>query len=137
MIEMELTELRLDESHWNSPQLVVLKEKNGKRKLPMYIGFFEAQALHQKLYHRNTPRPLTYDMITDMVHRLGIFIEQIIIDGVKADTYYAKLVLQSPDGQTVQIDSRPSDALNLALRHDAPIFVDAKLLSPESDTEEQ
>ncbi len=137
MVEVELSELRIDESHWKQSQLIVLKEKNGNRCLPIVIGFFEAQAIYLRLNRIVPPRPFSHDLMVQIVHRLDSHLDKILIDELNADTFFAKLYLLRSTGEEYIIDSRPSDAIALALREGAPMFVnDDVFLKLENSQEE-
>jgi bifunctional DNase/RNase len=123
VVEVELAEVRLDESHWKQSQMIVLKEKNGNRSFPIVIGFFEAQAIYLHLIRIVPPRPFTHDLMLQIVHRLDSQLERILIDELKEDTFHAKLYLRNSKGELYIIDSRPSDAIALAVREGAPLFV--------------
>jgi len=128
MVEMELYEIRIDETHWHQPQVILLKEKNGNRVLPIVIGLFEAQSIYIKVKNLPTLRPYSHDLLADMLVQLGGRLDKILIDDLKAETFYAKLFVDAPHGKQLLIDSRPSDAIALALRSSAPIFVNEEVL---------
>ena len=136
MIEMELYEIRIDESHWKQPQIIVLKEKGGERTLPIVIGLFEAQAIYIKINNLPTVRPFSHDLMTDVISQLGGRLDRILVDELKSDTFYAKLFVKTEDGKELIVDSRPSDAIALALRSGCSIFVNEEVLE-KIDLEEQ
>ncbi|MEE9400075.1 MAG: bifunctional nuclease family protein [Dehalococcoidales bacterium] len=125
MIEMSIDSIRI--SLMNYQRVVILKEKMAKRYLPIWIGPAEADAIAVKLQGVNVPRPLTHDLLGLVIDSLGANIDSIIVSDLKSDTFYAKIVL-SVDGGQIEIDSRPSDALALAVRADAPIYADEAVL---------
>jgi bifunctional DNase/RNase len=125
MIEMSIDSIRI--SLMNYQRVVILKEKMAKRYLPIWIGPAEADAIAVKLQGVNVPRPLTHDLLGLVIDSLGANIDSIIVSDLKSDTFYAKIVL-SIDGGQIEIDSRPSDALALAVRADAPIYADEAVL---------
>ena len=125
MIEMSIDSIRI--SLMNYQRVVILKEKMAKRYLPIWIGPAEADASAVKLQGVNVPRPLTHDLLGLVIDSLGANIDSIIVSDLKSDTFYAKIVL-SVDGGQIEIDSRPSDALALAVRADAPIYADEAVL---------
>jgi len=122
MIEMELNKIVIDEKRHD--QLIVLKEKNGDRILPIVIGLPEASAIKLKISGFNPPRPLTHDLLHTMIDNFGAKIDRIIIDKLEESTFHAKLVIKSNTGEEKVIDSRPSDSIALAVRAHAPIFVE-------------
>jgi len=120
MIEMEVVAVQPEPSS-NHP-LVWLKDKDQRFFLPIAIGNFEAIAIFMELYNEPPPRPITYDLLRSIIDGFNVRVEQVFINALKDETYYAEITLIR-DGQSICIDSRPSDALALALRVDAPIFV--------------
>jgi len=125
MIEMELNKIIIDEKRHD--QVIVLKEKNGARLLPIIIGLNEASAIKLKLSGFEPPRPLTHDLLNSVIQDMGGRLEKIVIDALKENTFYAKLYIKM-DHQTKTIDARPSDSIALALRANAPIFVEEAVL---------
>jgi bifunctional DNase/RNase len=106
---------------------VLLKEKLGKRYLPIWIGPAEADAIIIKLQGTAMPRPLSHDLLLSVIGSLGAGIESIIINEIKNDTFYGRIILNTPEGK-IDVDSRPSDALALAIRAEVPIFVEDVVL---------
>jgi len=102
--------------------IVLLKTADGNKFLPIWIGHPEAAAILMKLQGASTPRPLTHDLVTDMLGELGVQIVRITVTELKENTFYASITVQQ-NGSEIEIDSRPSDALALAVRTSAPIFV--------------
>jgi bifunctional DNase/RNase len=125
MIEMSIDSIRV--SLMNYQRVVILKEKLAKRYLPIWIGPAEADAIAVKLQGVTVPRPLTHDLLSSVIDSLGAGIDSIIVSDLKSDTFYAKIIL-SVNGEQMEIDSRPSDALALAVRTDAPIFAEEAVL---------
>lgn len=126
MIEMELNKIVIDEKRHD--QLIVLKEKNGARVLPIVIGLNEASAIKIKISGYQPPRPMTHDLFQTALENLEATIEKIIIDKLEENTFHAKLVLKNSSGVRKTIDARPSDSIALAVRFHAPIFVDETLV---------
>ncbi len=126
MIEMELNKIVIDEKRHD--QLIVLKEKNGERVLPIVIGLAEASAIKLKISGFNPPRPLTHDLLHTTIKDLDATIDKIVIDKLEENTFHAKLVIKTNSGHTKIIDSRPSDSIALAVRAHAPIFVEDKII---------
>lgn len=125
MIEMTIDSIRV--SLMNYQRVVILKEKAAKRYLPIWIGPAEADAIAVKLQGVTVPRPLTHDLLSSVIDSLGATIDSVVVNDLKSDTFYAKLIL-NVDGGQLEIDSRPSDALALAVRADVPIFVEEAVL---------
>lgn len=101
---------------------ILLKEVDGIRRLPIIIGAFEAQAIALEIEGIKPPRPLTHDLLKQLIDNLGATVLEIIVDELRENTFYAKIILDV-SGLTNEIDARPSDAIALAVRADAPIFV--------------
>ena len=101
--------------------IVLLKTAEGNKFLPIWIGHPEAAAILMKLQSAATPRPMTHDLVTDMLEQLGATVTRITVTELRENTFYAQITVQQ-DGSEVDIDSRPSDAIALAIRADAPIF---------------
>ncbi|NPA53052.1 MAG: bifunctional nuclease family protein [Aquificae bacterium] len=125
MIEMSVQGITLDPVT-NMP-IVVLKGKDTNDVLPIWIGVFEANAIAMQLEGIKRPRPMTHDLITNLISELSGRVEYIHIHDLKDNTYYAEISIVK-DGEVLKIDSRPSDAINIALRTGAPIFVSPKVL---------
>jgi len=125
MIEMTIDSIRV--SLMNYQRVVILKEKMAKRYLPIWIGPAEADAIAVKLQGVTVPRPLTHDLLSSVIDSLGATIESIIVSDLKSDTFYASIIL-NVDGEQVVIDARPSDALALAVRVNAPIYAEDAVL---------
>lgn len=113
MIEMTIDSIRV--SLMNYQRVVILKEKETERYLPIWIGPAEADAIAVKLQGVTVPRPLTHDLLQSVIDSLGAAVNSIIVSDLKNDTFFAKIVL-NVDGGVVEVDSRPSDALALAVR---------------------
>ncbi len=125
MIEMTIESIRV--SLMNYQRVVLLKEKTADRYLPIWIGPAEADAIAVKLQGVTVPRPMTHDLLCSAIDALGASINHIMVNDLRNDTFYAKVVL-NVDGGEMEIDSRPSDALALAVRVEAPIYVDDSVL---------
>jgi len=101
---------------------ILLKEVNGNRRLPIIIGAFEAQAIALEIEGIKPPRPLTHDLLKQVTDNLGATITEVVIDELRENTFYAKIILEV-SALTNEIDARPSDAIALAVRAQAPIYV--------------
>ncbi len=126
MVEMELNKIVIDEKRHD--QLIVLKEKNGSRILPIVIGLAEASAIKLKISGFNPPRPLTHDLLHATIENLEASVEKIIIDKLEESTFHAKIVLKTSSGLSKIIDARPSDSIALAVRAHTPIFVEDDII---------
>jgi bifunctional DNase/RNase len=126
MVEMELNKIVIDEKRHD--QLIVLKEKDGSRILPIVIGLTEASAIKLKISGFQPPRPLTHDLLHSTIANLEAAIDKIIIDKLEENTFHAKIVLKTASGAMKIIDARPSDSIALAVRAHAPIFVEDEII---------
>ncbi len=101
--------------------IVLLKTADGNKFLPIWIGHSEAAAILMKLQSQSAPRPMTHDLVSDMLEQLGAQIVRITVTELRENTFYAQITV-AQDGQEIEIDSRPSDAIALAIRAEAPIY---------------
>ena len=125
MLEMVIDSIRV--SLMNYQRVVILREKEADRYLPIWIGPAEADAIAVKLQDVAVPRPLTHDLLGSLVTTLGAGIDHIVVSELANDTFYAKIVLDS-QGNHMDVDCRPSDALAVAVRAKVPIFVEDSVL---------
>lgn len=125
-VEMTVKGLTLDPLT-NMP-IVILKDTDDKRVLPIWIGLFEANAIALELEKIPTPRPMTHDLIRDIIGGLDATVSKIVVNDLKNNTFYAVIHI-ALNGSNIVIDSRPSDAIALALRIDAPIYVSAEVVN--------
>jgi len=130
IIEMELSKIRIDENR--GEQVIVLKEKDGPRILPIVIGIMEVTAIKMKISGVNPPRPMTHDLFYNAITQLGAKIDKIIINKVENNTFFAKLII-SADSRVLEVDARPSDSIAIAIRAKARIFVDEQVLEHTSN----
>jgi len=119
-IKVELSRIIIDET--SEQQVIVLKEKNGVRTLPIVIGIVEIMAIDRRLKGITTIRPLTHDLLGNVIESLGANIEKVVVSDLKNHTYYATIHL-SVNGKKVEVDSRPSDAIAIAASSDVPLYV--------------
>jgi uncharacterized protein len=124
-VEMKIRGLMLDPVT-NMP-IVILKDVNGSSVLPIWVGIYEANAIALEIEKVTTPRPMTHDLIKNLLVGLEAQVHKIVVTELRDDTFYALIWLER-DGQVISIDSRPSDALALALRTDSPIYVEEDVL---------
>lgn len=125
MIEMTIESIRV--SLVNYQRVVILKEKNAERYLPIWIGPNEAEAIAIRLQEVNIARPLTHDLLRSVIEGLGAKVTSVVVNDLSNDTYFARIVLDI-NGRALEIDSRPSDAIALAVRVRVPIFADDSVL---------
>jgi bifunctional DNase/RNase len=124
-VEMKIRGLMMDPVT-NMP-IVVLKDVNGSAILPIWVGIYEANAIALEIEKMPTPRPMTHDLIRNLLFGLETGVKKVVVNDLKDDTFYAIIWLER-NGQMISVDSRPSDALAIALRLDCPIFVDELVL---------
>jgi bifunctional DNase/RNase len=124
-VEMKIRGLMMDPVT-NMP-IVILKDVNGTSVLPIWVGIYEANAIALEIEKVTTPRPMTHDLIKNLLLGLETRVHKVVVTELRDDTFYALIWLEK-DGQVISIDSRPSDALALALRADCPIFVEDDVL---------
>lgn len=125
MIEVSVDGVLIDKN--NNLPVVLLREQDGDRVLPIYIGPFEASAIAFSLRKTEFPRPMTLDMMRLVIEGLGARVSRVNVTRIEGDTYFAELVIET-DGRVVTIDARPSDSVGLALRAGCPIFVDDEVM---------
>jgi bifunctional DNase/RNase len=118
--EAELSRIIINET--SDQQVIVIKERHGERSFPIVIGIVEIFAIDRRLKGIEPPRPMTHDLLDSVIKGLGARIEKIVINDLRNHTFYAKIHL-SLDGRTIEVDSRPSDAIALGVASNAPIFV--------------
>ena len=124
-VQMELKRIIINEV--NDQQVVMLREAEGERSFPIVIGIFEATSIDRRVKGMPSPRPLTHDLVASVIEQMGGELQDIYINELKEHTYFAKLRIRK-DGELIQIDSRPSDAIALAVTAQVPIYVDEEVL---------
>ena len=125
LIEMTIKGLMVDPIT-NMP-IIILRDKDGQKVLPIWVGVFEANAIALQIENISTPRPMTHDLLRNVIHDLNGEVQKVVVCDLKDNTFFALIyVLRASD--TVAIDARPSDAIALALRVRAPIFVDEAVI---------
>jgi len=121
MMELEIESIRVRQE--TKQRAIVLRVKESDLYLPIFIGHFEVEAIRLKLMDVEVPRPMTHDLLGSVIGNLGGSVQRIIVSELKNDTFFAKIVVDY-NGSSIEIDSRPSDALALAVRTNAPIFAE-------------
>ena len=124
-IEMKIKGLVVDPI--SKMPIVVLEDLNSDRMLPIWIGVFEANAIALKIENISTPRPMTHDLVKNFLDKLNISIEKVVVNDVRDNTFYALIHCRYKD-KAITIDSRPSDAIALSLRMNAPIYVEEEVV---------
>lgn len=126
MIELELSKIKIDENR--NEQVIVFKEKDGTRYLPVVIGIAEVNSIKMKLSGVKPPRPLTHDLMLQTLEQLEARLEKVVIDRLHQNTFFAKLIVRSHSDQELIVDARPSDSVALALRAEVPIFASEEVM---------
>lgn len=136
LVECELAQLVLNEAR--DTGIVELKEKDGERRLPIVIGLWEIYAIHRHVHNEPPPRPMTHELFGNVLDALGVTIERAVINDLRVlencrnGTFFGRLIVKQ-NGKTFDIDSRPSDAIALAVQKGAPIFVEESVLQETSE----
>lgn len=126
-IELNIAAIANSESQANG-FVVILKENNGTRRLPVVIGGFEAQAIAIAIENIHPNRPMTHDLFKNTLAALKVELQEVVISDLKGGVFFATLICKKPDGKLLKMDSRTSDALALAVRFGCPIFANAEVL---------
>jgi bifunctional DNase/RNase len=134
MVECELARIVIREN--SDAQYIILREKGGNRAFPIVIGPYEAAEINRKVMGRTTPRPLTHDLLRSALTELGGRILEIEVDDLRDGTFFAKLVVEQ-NGRTLRVDSRPSDAIALAIAEGITIRVAEHVLADASRSHEE
>lgn len=125
-VQMDLKRIIINEVH--DQQVIMLRESDGERSFPIVIGIFEATSIDRRVKGQPSPRPLTHDLVAMVIENLGGELQDIFISELKDHTYFAKLRIRK-DGELVEVDCRPSDAIALAVTAKVPIYVSEEVLS--------
>ena len=120
-VQVELSRIIINET--SDQQIIVLKELEGERSFPIVIGIVEIFAIDRRLKGIQPPRPMTHDLVDNILDELGAEIEKIVINDLRHHTFYANIFLKTVKGDSLMVDSRPSDAIALGVATDTPIFV--------------
>jgi len=124
-VQMELRRIIISEV--DDHQVIILKELDGERSFPIVIGIFEATSIDRRVKGMQSPRPLTHDLIAAVVEQLGGEVQDIVISDLEEHTYFAKLRIRK-DGELIEVDCRPSDAIAVAVTAKVPIYVSEQVL---------
>ncbi len=125
-VRVDLAQIRISESH--DQQVIVLRERNGQRLLQIVIGLTEALAIDRRVKGVQLQRPMTHDLLANLVESLGGELAKIVINDLQEHTFYAKLVVRH-QGELVEVDSRPSDAIALGVATEVPLYVEEQVLT--------
>jgi uncharacterized protein len=134
-MEVRMDLARIVISDTSEQQIIVLRERSGTRQFPIVIGLTEAYAIDRRVKSITTPRPLTHDLLGQVIRELNGDLEKIVIHDLRDHTFFAKLVIRQ-NGKILEVDSRPSDAIALGVAVDTPIYVEESVLRQVCDTPE-
>jgi len=124
-VRMDLAQIVISETR--DQQLIVLRERDGERALPIVIGLAEALAIDRRVKGVQLQRPMTHDLLANVIESFSAQLEKIVVNDLQDHTFYAKLVIRR-EGELIEVDSRPSDAIALGVAIDAPIYVEDHVL---------
>ena len=114
--------------------IIILRDEEGSRVLPIWVGIFEANAIALQIENVSMPRPMTHDLLRNVILEMGASVERVIVTELRDNTFFATINMKDRGGEPVMIDARPSDAIALALRVDCPIFVNEEVIRASRNT---
>jgi len=126
-IEVKIRALMMDPN--SGTPIIILKDINSETMLPIWVGAYEANAIALEIEKIAPPRPMTHDLLRNLIVELGLKVDRVVVTSLRDNTFYAVIELTGDDGEPMRLDSRPSDAIALALRADCPIYVDLDVIS--------
>ena len=125
-IEVKIRALMMDPN--SGTPIIILKDVNSETMLPIWVGAYEANAIALEIEKIAPPRPMTHDLLRNLIVELGMKVERVVVTSLRDNTFYAVIELSGGNGDSMRLDSRPSDAIALALRADCPIYVDLEVI---------
>jgi len=125
-IEVKIRALMMDQN--SGTPIIILKDVNSETMLPIWVGAYEANAIALEIEKIAPPRPMTHDLLRNLIVELGLTVDRVVVTSLRDNTFYAVIEMTSENGDAMRLDSRPSDAIALALRADCPIFVDQEVI---------
>ena len=131
-IEVKIRALMMDPN--SGTPIVILKDVDSDTMLPIWVGAYEANAIALEIEKITPPRPMTHDLLRNLIIELGIQVERVVVTSLRDNTFFAVIEMRMSDGNRMVLDSRPSDAIALALRADCPIYVDAEVIKASRNT---
>jgi bifunctional DNase/RNase len=131
-IEVKIRALMMDPN--SGTPIIILKDVQGDTMLPIWVGAYEANAIALEIEKIAPPRPMTHDLLRNLITELGIQVERVVVTSLRDNTFFAVIEMRNSDGDRVVLDSRPSDAIALALRADCPIYVDMEVIKASRNT---
>ena len=131
-IEVKIRALMMDPN--SGTPIIILKDVESDTMLPIWVGAYEANAIALEIEKIAPPRPMTHDLLRNLITELGIQVERVVVTSLRDNTFFAVIEMQMSDGNRMVLDSRPSDAIALALRADCPIYVDEEVIKASKNT---
>jgi uncharacterized protein len=131
-IEVKIRALMMDPN--SGTPIVILKDVQSDTMLPIWVGAYEANAIALEIEKISPPRPMTHDLLRNLIVELGISVERVVVTSLRDNTFFAVIEMLTSEGNRMLLDSRPSDAIALALRADCPIFVDVEVIKASRNT---
>ena len=131
-IEVKIRALMMDPN--SGTPIIILKDVNSETMLPIWVGAYEANAIALEIEKIAPPRPMTHDLLRNLIVELGLKVDRVVVTSLRDNTFYAVIEITGENGEPMRLDSRPSDAIALALRADCPIFVDLEVIQASRNT---
>ena len=131
-IEVKIRALMMDPN--SGTPIIILKDVNSETMLPIWVGAYEANAIALEIEKIAPPRPMTHDLLRNLIVELGLKVDRVVVTSLRDNTFYAVIELLSETGDAMKLDLRPSDAIALALRADCPIYVDLEVIQASRNT---
>jgi uncharacterized protein len=131
-IEVKIRALMMDPN--SGTPIVILKDVQSDTMLPIWVGAYEANAIALEIEKIAPPRPMTHDLMRNLIVELGIEVERVVVTSLRDNTFFAEIEMRTSEGNRMRLDSRPSDAIALALRADCPIFVNLEVIKASRHT---
>jgi len=131
-IEVKIRALMMDPN--SGTPIIILKDVDSDTMLPIWVGAYEANAIALEIEKIAPPRPMTHDLLRNLIIELGIQVERVVVTSLRDNTFFAVIEMRMSDGNRMVLDSRPSDAIALALRADCPIYVDEEVIKASKNT---
>jgi uncharacterized protein len=131
-IEVKIRALMMDPN--SGTPIIILKDVNSETMLPIWVGAYEANAIALEIEKIAPQRPMTHDLLRNLIVEMGARVERVVVTELRDNTFFAVIEMRSSDGTALMLDSRPSDAIALALRADCPIFVDMEVIRASRNT---
>jgi bifunctional DNase/RNase len=131
-IEVKIRALMMDPN--SGTPIIILKDVQSETMLPIWVGAYEANAIALEIEKIAPPRPMTHDLLRNLIVELGVRVERVVVTNLRDNTFFAVIEMRNSDGDRMVLDSRPSDAIALALRADCPIYVDMEVIKASRNT---